>query len=160
MRDGHSVILPVRTQAANLTRPLPLLRRPDDFVLATGETHEIREYIELAFGHVGITLRWEGSGVDEIAYNTANDKPVVKIDEKVRPSCQRRSSAAPLACAADACSLRSQYFRPAEVDLLHGDPSKAELELGWKRTCTFPELVKEMVEADVKSVATPQEDQN
>jgi hypothetical protein len=59
---------------------------PDDFVLATGETHEIREYIELAFGHVGITLRWEGSGVDEIAYNTANDKPVVKIDEKVRSS--------------------------------------------------------------------------
>jgi GDPmannose 4,6-dehydratase len=53
-----------------------------------------------------------------------------------------------------------QYFRPAEVDLLHGDPAKAERVLGWKRTCTFPQLVKEMVEADVKSVATPQEDQN
>ncbi|CDZ96992.1 gdp-mannose-dehydratase [Phaffia rhodozyma] len=107
---------------------------PEDFVLATNETHPIKEFIVKAFKVVGIELRWEGEGINEIAYNVANDKPVVKIDEK--------------------------YFRPAEVDLLWGDSTKAEQKLGWKRTVDFDTLVKEMVEADVQGVAHPIEDQN
>jgi GDPmannose 4,6-dehydratase len=106
----------------------------EDFVLATNETHPIKEFIEKAFKVVDIELRWEGEGIDEIAYDTKTNKAVVKIDEK--------------------------YFRPAEVDLLHGDSTKAEKKLGWKRTRTFDQLVKEMVEADVVIVANPIEDQN
>ncbi|KAL7411296.1 hypothetical protein BDY24DRAFT_396281 [Mrakia frigida] len=107
---------------------------PDDFVLATGETHPIKEYIEKAFKVAKIELRWEGEGVDEVAYDVATNKAVVKIDEK--------------------------YFRPAEVELLHGDPSKAERVLGWKRKCTFDELVTQMVLSDMEAVQNPVEDQN
>ena len=95
----------------------------DDFVLATGETHSVRKFIEIAFGEVGIEIEWKGEGVDEIGINKANGKVVVKIDPK--------------------------YFRPAEVDLLVGDASKAEKELGWKQNYTIEKLVKEMVKADL-----------
>ncbi|KAF9011915.1 GDP-mannose 4,6-dehydratase [Cyathus striatus] len=107
---------------------------PDDFVLATGETHPVREYVEKAFGCVGIKIRWEGEGVDERGINTKNGKVVVRVDPR--------------------------YFRPAEVDLLLGNPAKAERVLGWKREVNFDTLVKEMVEADLKSSASLVEDQN
>ena len=100
--------------------------KPDDYVLATGETHPVREFVDLAFGAVGVKLTWEGKGVDETATDAATGIVRVRVDPK--------------------------YFRPTEVDLLHGNPSKAERELGWKRECSFPDLVKCMVESDVDLV--------
>lgn len=97
---------------------------PDDFVLATGETHSIREFCELAFKEIGITIEWQGEGTDEKGIDTATGNVVI--------------------------SINPDFFRPAEVDLLLGDPSKAENELGWKRAVDFPGLVKLMVEHDLK----------
>jgi GDPmannose 4,6-dehydratase len=96
----------------------------DDYVLASGETHAVREFVEKAFEEVEIKLRWEGEGVNEKGINTANNEVIVEVDE--------------------------QYFRPTEVELLLGDPTKAQKELGWKHKITFTELVKEMVAADLK----------
>ncbi|KAH7873869.1 GDP-mannose 4,6-dehydratase [Lentinula edodes] len=107
---------------------------PTDFVLATGETHPVREFVEKAFGVVGIKLAWSGSGLDEEARDVNTGKVVVKIDP--------------------------QYFRPAEVELLLGNPAKAERMLGWKRKVNFEDLVKEMVEADLTAVRNFVEDQN
>jgi len=101
--------------------------KPEDFVIATGVTHTVREFIELAFRHVGIEIEWQGEGVDEIGVNMATGDVVVDIDPK--------------------------FFRPAEVDLLLGDPSKSRTLLGWNPAKTsFEELVRIMVEADVKKV--------
>jgi len=108
--------------------------KPDDFVLATGETHPVREFVEKSFSALGMKLRWEGKGVDEQATDIKTGKVVVKVD----PS----------------------YFRPAEVDLLLGNPAKAERILGWKRKVAFNELVTEMVEADLKAAKSLVEDQN
>jgi GDPmannose 4,6-dehydratase len=102
---------------------------PDDYVLATGETHTVREFIEKAFAVVGITIKWTGpeGTVDEIGVDAADESSVlVKIDPR--------------------------YFRPTEVELLLGDPTKAEKKLGWKSSTPFVELVREMVEEDVKMV--------
>ncbi|MBI3135810.1 MAG: GDP-mannose 4,6-dehydratase [Bacteroidetes bacterium] len=96
----------------------------DDYVLATGETHPVREFVEKSFAEAGIEIRWEGSGVDEKGYNKKTNEILVEVDPK--------------------------YFRPTEVELLLGDPSKAKRELGWKNTYTFDALVKEMVQADIK----------
>lgn len=98
--------------------------RPDDFVLATGETHSVREFVELAFAEIGKTVYWKGEGVDEIGYDVASGKELVRVDPR--------------------------YFRPTEVDLLLGDPGKAHAQLGWRHQVTFPELVKEMVAEDLK----------
>jgi GDPmannose 4,6-dehydratase len=98
--------------------------RPDDFVLATGETHSVREFVELAFAEIGKTVCWKGKGADEIGYDVASGKELVRIDPR--------------------------YFRPTEVDLLLGDPGKAHVQLGWRHKVTFPELVKEMVAEDLK----------
>jgi GDPmannose 4,6-dehydratase len=100
---------------------------PDDYVLATGETHSVREFIELAFSKVGRIIEWKGSGIDEVGIDTASGDMLVKID--------------------------SRYFRPTEVDLLLGDPSKARRVLGWKHTVSFPELVSDMLASDLKVVA-------
>lgn len=97
---------------------------PDDYVLATGETHTIREFVELSFAEVGINLTWSGEGVNETATNTDNGEVVLRINP--------------------------EFFRPAEVDILLGNPSKAETKLGWKRAVDFPGLVKLMVEHDLK----------
>jgi GDPmannose 4,6-dehydratase len=99
----------------------------DDFVLATGEAHSVREFVELAFSKVGRKIEWRGKGVDEIGIDTAAGETLVKID--------------------------SRYFRPTEVDLLLGDPSKARRVLGWQHKVSFPELVSEMMESDLKVVA-------
>ncbi|KDR77117.1 hypothetical protein GALMADRAFT_246314 [Galerina marginata CBS 339.88] len=107
---------------------------PEDFVLATGETHPVREFVNKAFDAVGIQLRWEGSGVDEQAIDVKSGDAVVKVDPR--------------------------YFRPAEVELLLGNPAKAERVLGWKRRVDFDSLVKEMVEADLKAAGSLVEDQN
>lgn len=99
--------------------------KPDDFVLATGETHTVREFVEAAFAEVGVKLEWRGAGVDEKGYDTTTGKLLVDVNPK--------------------------YFRPAEVDLLLGDPSKAQRVLGWQRKVSFRELVKIMIQADLKA---------
>ncbi len=101
---------------------------PEDFVIATGEMHTVREFTTLSFAEVGIELRWEGEGEDEKGIDVATGKVLVEVDPK--------------------------YFRPAEVEQLLGDPTKARTKLGWNPTKTsFPELVKIMVAADMKKVA-------
>ena len=104
----------------------------DDFVLATGETHSVREFMERAFGLIGRTLEWRGRGVDEKGHDAASGKVLVEVDKR--------------------------YFRPTEVELLLGDPSKAHRVLGWKHTTGFEALVKEMVEADLISVGRDKRD--
>jgi len=101
--------------------------KPDDYVLATGEMHSVREFIERAFAEIGRTVVWRGKGVDEEGVDDRSGQVLVKVDPR--------------------------YFRPTEVDLLLGDPSKARNVLGWKHEITFPMLVKEMVASDLKKVA-------
>lgn len=99
----------------------------DDYVLATNETHSVREFIERAFAHVGTTIKWIGEGVDEIGVDAADESRIlVRIDPK--------------------------YFRPTEVDILIGDPAKAKAQLGWTPTTLFADLVNEMVDADIKAL--------
>jgi len=106
----------------------------EDFVLATGETHPVKEYVEKAFKVVGTDIEWSGTGTKEIGKDKATGKIVVRVDEA--------------------------YFRPAEVELLHGNPAKAQKKLGWTRKVDFDSLVKEMVEADLATVSNLVEDQN
>jgi GDPmannose 4,6-dehydratase len=98
--------------------------KPDDYVLATGETHTIREFCELAFKEVGIEIEWSGEGVNEVGNDKSSGKTLIKINP--------------------------EFFRPAEVDILLGDPSRAENELGWQRQVDFPGLVKLMVKHDLE----------
>merc|ERR1711988_1867674 len=98
----------------------------DDFVVATGETNTVRSFIELAFACIGTTIVWKGSGVDEVGSCKETGKELVKIDPK--------------------------YFRPTEVELLIGDPTKAKEKLGWVPKTTMQELCKEMVQADIALV--------
>lgn len=100
--------------------------KPDDYVIATNETRTVREFVEKAFACAGIDVKWEGTGVDEIGIDQATGKVVVKVNPK--------------------------FFRPAEVDLLIGDPHKAESVLGWKREIPFAELVERMVKNDLELV--------
>ena len=99
---------------------------PDDFVLATGETTSVRDFCDMAFKHAGIEIEWEGEGVNEIGINRATGKPIIEVDP--------------------------QYFRPTEVDLLLGDPTKAQEKLGWKFKYDVNALVEDMVKADHKSL--------
>jgi len=101
---------------------------PDDFVLATGETHSVRDFVQLAFAHVGKTLEWKGDGVEETGIDTDTGKTLVEVD--------------------------SRYFRPTEVDILIGNADKAKKLLGWKANIMLPELVGEMVDSDVKLAAS------
>jgi GDPmannose 4,6-dehydratase len=98
---------------------------PNDYVIATGETHTVREFVELAFKEVGIDIKWQGFGVNEKGIDEKTDKVLVEIDKK--------------------------YFRPAEVEILLGDPSKAEKELNWRRHISFHELVAGMVKYDLEN---------
>ena len=99
----------------------------DDYVLATGEKHSVREFIELAFAKIDRNIQWRGAGVDEIGFDAASGQELIKVDPR--------------------------YFRPTEVDLLIGDPSKARRVLGWQHQVTFHQLVSEMVEEDLKVIA-------
>jgi len=100
---------------------------PDDYVLATGETHSVREFIERSFAHIGWEIVWRGHGVEEKGFDRKSNRCLIEVDPR--------------------------YFRPTEVDLLHGDPSKAHQRLGWRRSIKFEELVSEMVETDLQEVA-------
>lgn len=100
---------------------------PDDYVIATNETRTVREFVETAFGHVGIQLNWEGTGVDEVGKDAETGKVLVKVNK--------------------------DFFRPAEVDVLLGNPAKAEAALGWEREIPFSELVERMIKNDMEIVA-------
>jgi GDPmannose 4,6-dehydratase len=101
---------------------------PDDYVLATGVTTRVRQFVEWAFADVGITLRWEGTGADERGYDRASGKTVVEVDPR--------------------------YFRPTEVELLLGDPTKAHTKLGWRHETSVRDLAAEMVREDLKIMKT------
>ena len=96
---------------------------PDDFVIATGEQHSVREFVEVAGANLGYSVEWRGKGIDEEAVDRRTGKVLVKID--------------------------ARYYRPTEVDSLLGDASKARATLGWKPQISFPEMVQEMVENDL-----------
>jgi GDPmannose 4,6-dehydratase len=102
-------------------------KTPDDFVIATGETHTVREFADLAFSEAGIDLEWSGEGINEKGVERKTGKVLVEVDEK--------------------------YFRPTEVDILLGNPAKAKTVLGWNPTKTsFSQLVKLMVKSDMELV--------
>ena len=103
---------------------------PDDYVLATGETRSVREFVEKAFGRTGVEVDWTGSGVEERGVDRKSGKVLVEIDPR--------------------------YFRPTEVELLIGDPSKAKQKLGWSHKTGFDELVAEMIDEDLKVMAREQ----
>ncbi|OXU22539.1 GDP-mannose 4,6 dehydratase [Nasonia vitripennis] len=97
---------------------------PDDYVIATGETHSVREFVEEAFQFVGRSIKWEGKGVEEVGKDASSGQILVKVNPK--------------------------YFRPTEVDLLMGDATKAKKTLGWTPTVSFQELVVDMMTADLE----------
>ena len=105
---------------------------PDDYVLATGESHSVREFVELAFGEIGRQIVWRGTGEAEQGIDAKSGAVLVEIDPR--------------------------YYRPTEVDELLGDPAKAKRELGWTHTTTFPQLVREMLAADLALLRGPQSD--
>ena len=98
--------------------------QPEDYVVATGETHSVREFVEKAFKEVGIKVVWEGTGVEEVGKDKETGKILVQIDPR--------------------------YFRPTEADFLQGDYTKARTKLGWEPKVLFDELVKIMVREDLK----------
>ncbi len=100
---------------------------PDDYVLATGEAHSVREFVEHAFRHTGVDIEWRGDGLAEQGVDTGNGRVLVEIDPR--------------------------YFRPTEVDNLRGDARKARTRLGWRHTTSFEDLVRDMVEADRAAIA-------
>lgn len=106
----------------------------DDFVLATGETHSVREFVELGFKEVSRTIEWQGEGVDEKGVDADTGETLIEIDER--------------------------YFRPTEVDLLLGDPTKARESLGWQHEISFADLVSEMVNSDLRSLLKEQNFRN
>lgn len=109
--------------------------KPDDYVIATGEQHSVREFATIAFAHAGIPLRWEGEGPDEIGIDVRTGKTVVEVSP--------------------------DFYRPTDVVNLLGDPSKARLELGWNpQRTSFEELVKKMVDADMAKVAVERAGEN
>ena len=103
---------------------------PDDFVLATGESRSVREFVEHAFAHIGRSLAWRGQGVDEVGLDAKTGQVLVKIDPR--------------------------YFRPTEVDALCGDASKAHQRLGWRPAIAFEDMVREMVEEDLRVIESTQ----
>jgi GDPmannose 4,6-dehydratase len=107
---------------------------PDDYVLATGESHSVREFVAKAFAHIGRTVVWRGTGVEEKGIDNATGQVLVEVDPR--------------------------YFRPTEVDALLGDPSKASAKLGWRHKTSFDALVKEMVEADMIAIRNEQARRN
>jgi GDPmannose 4,6-dehydratase len=96
---------------------------PDNYVLATGEAHSVREFVELAFAHIGRTIAWRGRGVDEQGVDAGTSEVLVAVDPR--------------------------YFRPTETNQLLGDPAKARQRLGWRHKTGFTELLRDMVESDL-----------
>jgi GDPmannose 4,6-dehydratase len=96
--------------------------KPEDFVIATGETHSVREFAELAFREIGIEIKWKGEGIHEVGLDQKTGNILIQVDPT--------------------------YFRPSEVEFLLGNPAKAQKQLNWQPKTSFPDLVKIMVQAD------------
>lgn len=109
-------------------------KKPDDYVLATGENHSVREFVELAFSHIDRKIKWQGTGVDEKGIDEKSGEILVEIDP--------------------------HYFRPTEVEQLLGDPSKARDKLNWKARISFQELVREMMDSDLKTICDEYKQRN
>lgn len=104
---------------------------PDDYVIATGEQHSVREFVELAFGHIGVRIEWRDEGVEEVGIARTDDVSLACKDREV-------------------VAVDARYFRPTEVEALLGDPTKARTRLGWAPRTSFHELVREMVDSDLR----------
>ena len=98
----------------------------DDFVLATGKSYTVREFCEIAFNEIGVSLFWKGSGIDEIGIDQQSGNSLIQVDKR--------------------------YFRPTEVDSLEGDATKANEKLFWSPKISFKEMVSEMVQSDIESI--------
>ena len=118
---------------------------PDDFVIATGEAHSVREFVERAFLEAGIELEWRGSGIEEVGIVAGINKDPGGSNSGLRPKT-----------GDEVVRIDPGYFRPTEVDYLLGDPSKARSKLGWEPTVSFDELVKMMVREDLKEAERDQ----
>ena len=101
-------------------------KKPSDYVIATGKSYTVKNFVEEAFKHVNIKIKWQGKGLREVGLNKKTGKILVKVDPV--------------------------YFRPTDVNELRGDYSKAKKELKWKPRTTFRQLVKEMMESDLKEI--------
>ncbi len=106
---------------------------PQDYVIASGEQHSVREFVEKSFACVNVTIQWDGEGVDEVGVARCRQGPGTALDGKV------------------VVSIDPRYFRPTEVETLLGDPSKALRDLGWRPRTTFDQLVEEMVQEDIRA---------
>jgi len=115
--------------------------KPEDFVIATGQTTEIREFVKMAFGHVGVTLGFKGEGVDEVGF-------VEHIDQERFEKATGKNNT--LQIGQEVVFVDPRYFRPTEVDLLIGDPTKSQEKLGWKPKYDLPALVEDMMSSDIK----------
>lgn len=115
--------------------------KPEDFVIATGQTTEIREFVKMAFGHVGVTLGFKGEGVDEVGF-------VEQIDQERFEKATGKNNT--LQIGQEVVFVDPRYFRPTEVDLLIGDPTKSQEKLGWKPKYDLPALVEDMMSSDIK----------
>lgn len=113
--------------------------KPDDYVIATGETHSVREFVNLAFNHAGIEIEWRGSGADEKGF-------VKSLASNLQPLTSNLNVGDAL------MEIDSRYLRPLEVEFLQGDASKARKKLGWEPKIRFEELVRIMVDADIKDL--------
>jgi len=115
--------------------------KPEDFVIATGQTTEIREFVKMAFGHIGVTLGFKGEGVDEVGF-------VEHIDQERFDKATGKNNT--LQIGQEVVFVDPRYFRPTEVDLLIGDPTKSQEKLGWKPKYDLPALVEDMMNSDIK----------
>jgi GDPmannose 4,6-dehydratase len=118
---------------------------PDDFVIATGEAHSVREFVERAFLEAGIEVEWRGSGIEEVGIVVGMNKNAGGSNPELRPKT-----------GDEVVCIDPSYFRPTEVDYLLGDPSKARSKLGWEPTVSFDALVKMMVREDLKEAERDQ----
>ena len=115
--------------------------KPEDFVIATGKTTEIREFVKMAFGHVGVILDFKGSGVNEIGFVSQIDAET--FEKQTGKKCH-------LSIGQEVVFVDPKYFRPTEVDLLIGDPTKSNTKLGWKPKYDLPALVEDMMNSDIR----------
>lgn len=133
-----------------------ILQQPkaDDFVLATGETHTVREFVELTFKHLGVTLEWHGVAENETGIVAAVDydkaSQLVGFDYLTNPMGIKQNN--DLKPGTTVVKVNPKYYRPTEVDILIGDPSKAKAQLGWEAKTLFTDLVQLMIKSDFAKV--------
>ena len=117
--------------------------KPDDYIIATGEAHSVREFVELAFREIGVEIEWKGNGVDEVGVVKSYDKGAMEGED-------------PIGEGDEVVQVDPRYFRPTEVDFLLGDASKAKKELGWEPRISFHEMISEMVREDLEGAKRDQ----